>query len=178
MKSLRPTTRTRAVLFAYWCIICDPQLTKKWNSLLERKVFLAKVSCIWFNRINLSLVWKTKIGLVPKNIYRYLMPACNTSVFSMYDIPPHYLSHQRQPVWSESQQERTCPSVDRCPLSNRCHSCNNYTFDHLTKSLLLRLHTCWLIHQCLPSNSFSFQHVTPTTPASPVQRQLLCTQTW
>ena len=95
-----------------------------------------------------------------KKIYRNFMPGHNTWAFLMYDILPH-LSDQGLPVWSVIQEEQTYLSVDRCPLSSRCHRCNNYSFGHLRKSLSLGMRTCWLIHQRLPSSSFSYHHVTP-----------------
>ena len=62
----------------------------------------------------------------------------------MCDNLPH-LNDLSLPVCSESQEEQTCQSVDHCPLSSSCHCCNNYTFDHLSKSSLLRMRTCCAI---------------------------------
>ena len=72
------------------------------------------------------------------------MPGHNTWVFLMYDICLH-LGHPGPPIWFVIQVVQTFLSTVRCPLSNLCyHCCDNYTFDHLSKSLLLRCaHVGW-----------------------------------
>ena len=94
------------------------------------------------------------------------MPVHNIWVCLMCDNLP-LVNHPSLPVWSESQKEQTYLSVDRCPLAIRCHCCNNYTFDHLSKSLLLRMRTCWYGLQLHPSSSCVFRHVIPTTHLDP-----------
>ena len=107
-----------------------------------------------------------------------VMPDHNTWVFLMYDILLQ-LNHSGPPVWSVTQVMMTCQSADRCLLSSLCYYRGNYTFFHLSKSLLLRMRTCWLIHLLLPSSSFSFYHVTSTRQPTPIQSlHVCCTQTW
>ena len=107
-----------------------------------------------------------------------LTPGYNTWVFLVCGILLH-LVDPGPPVWFVTQVVQICLSADRCPLSSLCPTRDNYTFDHLSKSLLLRMRTCWLIHQLLPSSSFSCHHVTPTRQLTAVQRiHPRYTQTW
>ena len=185
---------TRAEVFV---LIFQSAIYNKWQPEISHFKFFYSDTAVWKMAVSFKVVLRSLTNStyfsgsfsIPTPVICALsakkstkkgtvMPDHNTWAFLMYDILLH-LNHSGLTVLSVTQVMQTCPSIDRCLLSSPCYYCDNYTFFHLSKSLLLRMRTCWLIHLLLPSSSFSFYHVTSTRQPTPIQSlHVCCTQTW